>query len=148
MAQIDLEATNPGRASLPSLERIGKGTAIANEIFSLVGRSLFFAEFSREDSIETSFTRTFEPRLGWSRMILAMSSRWSTANTVDSVATQVAKRGSPSIMDISPRVMPGPTLVMCCCPVRSPRLKMSTLPSMMRSMKSPPSFSRMRVSPA
>ena len=49
MAQIDLEATNPGRESLRSLERVGKGTAIANEIFSLVGRSLFFAEFSRED---------------------------------------------------------------------------------------------------
>ena len=29
----------------------------------------------RDDSIDTSFTSTFEPRLGWSRMILAMLSR-------------------------------------------------------------------------
>jgi len=49
MAQIDFEATNPGGASLQSLERVGKGTAIADEIFGLVGRSTFFAEFSRED---------------------------------------------------------------------------------------------------
>jgi CRP-like cAMP-binding protein len=49
MAQIDVDATSPGRGSLRSLERVGKGTAIASEIFSLVGKSLFFAEFSRED---------------------------------------------------------------------------------------------------
>jgi len=49
MAQVDSDITNPGRASLRTLERVGKGTAIANEIFGLVGRSLFFAEFSRED---------------------------------------------------------------------------------------------------
>jgi CRP-like cAMP-binding protein len=35
--------------SLQHLERLGKGAAVANEIFGLVGRSLFFAEFSRED---------------------------------------------------------------------------------------------------
>ena len=35
--------------SLQHLERFGKGAAVANEIFGLVGRSLFFAEFSRED---------------------------------------------------------------------------------------------------
>ncbi|MNC87309.1 hypothetical protein D3C83_30250 [compost metagenome] len=97
--------------------------------------------------METSFTRILEPRLGWSRMIFAMSSRCSTANTAGSVAMQVAKRGSPSIMDISPSVMPDPTLVMCCCSPRMPFLKMSTEPSMMSSMKSPPSFSRMMVSP-
>ena len=35
--------------SLQHLERFGKGAAVANEIFGLVGKSLFFAEFSRED---------------------------------------------------------------------------------------------------
>ena len=34
---------------LGHLERVGKGTAIADQIYGLVGRSLFFAEFSRED---------------------------------------------------------------------------------------------------
>ena len=37
------------RGPLESLQRVGKGTAITNEIFGLVGRSHFFAEFSRED---------------------------------------------------------------------------------------------------
>ena len=35
--------------SLQHLQRLGKGAAVANEIFELVGKSPFFAEFSRED---------------------------------------------------------------------------------------------------
>ena len=38
-----------GQGQLQQLERVGKGSALANEIFGLVGRSQFFAEFSRED---------------------------------------------------------------------------------------------------
>ncbi len=34
---------------LGRLERVGKGSAIADQIYGLVGKSLFFAEFSRED---------------------------------------------------------------------------------------------------
>ncbi|MBM3356890.1 MAG: cyclic nucleotide-binding domain-containing protein [Betaproteobacteria bacterium] len=48
MAQGEVESVS-SRGSLQSLERVGKGTAIADEIFGLVGRSTFFAEFSRED---------------------------------------------------------------------------------------------------
>jgi CRP-like cAMP-binding protein len=48
MAQVGIE-TNPGRSLLRHLERVGKGSAFASEIFGLVGKSLFFAEFSRED---------------------------------------------------------------------------------------------------
>ena len=45
-----LETENEsGRGHLQHLERVGKGAAIAHEIFGLVGRSQFFAEFSRED---------------------------------------------------------------------------------------------------
>ena len=40
---------DPGRRTLLSLERVSKGAALAEEIFSLVGKSQFFAEFSRED---------------------------------------------------------------------------------------------------
>jgi CRP-like cAMP-binding protein len=39
-----------GQDRLGHLERVGKGTAITNEIYGLVGRSPFFAEFSREDT--------------------------------------------------------------------------------------------------
>jgi len=41
--------SDSGQGHLQHLERVGKGAAIANEIFGLVGRSQFFAEFSRED---------------------------------------------------------------------------------------------------
>ncbi len=40
-------ATDQG--NLARLERVGAGTAIAGEIFGLVGKSQFFTEFSRED---------------------------------------------------------------------------------------------------
>jgi CRP/FNR family transcriptional regulator, cyclic AMP receptor protein len=48
MAQDDLSARNV-RSPLARLERMGAGTTIASEIFGLVGKSQFFAEFSRED---------------------------------------------------------------------------------------------------
>ena len=46
-------AIDPGadQTRLAHLEYVGRGTAIADEIYGLVGRSLFFAEFSREDII-------------------------------------------------------------------------------------------------
>jgi len=48
MAQGQIESgAGPGR--LQQFQRVGKGTAFSNEISGLVGRSLFFAEFSRED---------------------------------------------------------------------------------------------------
>jgi CRP-like cAMP-binding protein len=47
MAQAAIEASPD--VGLAHLELIGKGTAIADQIYGLVGRSLFFAEFSRED---------------------------------------------------------------------------------------------------
>lgn len=48
MAQDEIEAGSD-RDNLENLERVGKGTAIADVIFGLVGKSPFFAEFSRED---------------------------------------------------------------------------------------------------
>ena len=47
MAQDGTESSQ--EHNLRHLERVGKGSAVANEIFGLVGKSLFFAEFSRED---------------------------------------------------------------------------------------------------
>ena len=48
MAQSAIE-TSPDRVGLTHLERVGKGTAVAEEIYGLVWRSQFFAEFSRVD---------------------------------------------------------------------------------------------------
>ena len=47
MSEDNFTATHQG--NLAKLERVGAGTAIANEIFSLVGKSQFFTEFSKED---------------------------------------------------------------------------------------------------
>jgi CRP/FNR family transcriptional regulator, cyclic AMP receptor protein len=41
--------TGADRKVLASLEDLGVGTAFADQIFSLVGRSQFFAEFNRDD---------------------------------------------------------------------------------------------------
>lgn len=41
--------TASDRGNLDKLERVGAGTAIASEIFGLVGKSQFFTEFSKED---------------------------------------------------------------------------------------------------
>ncbi|MCC7485422.1 MAG: cyclic nucleotide-binding domain-containing protein [Burkholderiales bacterium] len=50
---------------LDHLERVGKGTAIAEEIYGLVGRSNFFAEFSREDiSVLAGYMDVFRAQPG------------------------------------------------------------------------------------
>ena len=63
MAQAAMEA-GPD-LGLGHLERVGKGTAIADQIYGLVGRSLFFAEFSREDiSILAGYMDVFRVQPG------------------------------------------------------------------------------------
>ena len=47
MSEENFTATD--RGNLDKLERVGAGTAIAGEIFGLVGKSQFFTEFSKED---------------------------------------------------------------------------------------------------
>jgi len=50
---------------LQHLDRAGKGAAMIEEIFSLVGRSLFFAEFSREDiSVLAGYMDIYRARPG------------------------------------------------------------------------------------
>ncbi len=64
MAQDGTE-TSTGRGTLENLERVGKGTAIAETIFGLVGRSPFFAEFSREDiSVLASYMDVYRADAG------------------------------------------------------------------------------------
>ncbi|HZM45483.1 MAG TPA: cyclic nucleotide-binding domain-containing protein [Burkholderiales bacterium] len=63
MAQEVIDATPD--LGLGHLERVGKGTAIADQIYGLVGRSLFFAEFSREDiSILAGYMDVFRVQPG------------------------------------------------------------------------------------
>ena len=47
IAESDFEA--PQNALLPTLEHLGEGTALAQQIFDMIGHSRFFADFTRED---------------------------------------------------------------------------------------------------
>lgn len=59
------EATASDSGNLRSLERVGAGTALTDEIFDLVGRSPFFQEFSREDiSVLASYMEIYRAQPG------------------------------------------------------------------------------------
>ena len=47
MPDSDLEA--PQNSLLSTLEHLGEGTALAQQIFDMIGHSKFFADFTRED---------------------------------------------------------------------------------------------------
>lgn len=64
MAQENLDAASD-QSNLAKLERVGAGTAIAGEIFGLVGKSQFFAEFSQEDiSILAGYMEVYRAQPG------------------------------------------------------------------------------------
>ena len=88
------------------------------------------------------------PRRGSSAMMRERLSRSSTAIRVSSNATQEAKRSSPSIMDISPSVLPGPARLRRRGRPLESFLTISHWPSITFTMKSPRSPSRIRVAPA
>ena len=54
-----------GQDPLQNMERVGQGAAIADVIFGLVGRSQFFAEFSREDiSVLAGYMNVYRVQAG------------------------------------------------------------------------------------
>jgi CRP/FNR family cyclic AMP-dependent transcriptional regulator len=64
MAQDNLSAVTD-QGNLAKLERVGAGTAIAGEIFGLVSKSQFFAEFSQEDiSILSGYMEVYRAQPG------------------------------------------------------------------------------------
>lgn len=61
----DHPGTVTDQGNLAKLERVGAGTAITGEIFSLVGKSQFFAEFSQEDiSILAGYMEVYRAQPG------------------------------------------------------------------------------------
>ena len=55
----------PDRRLLEQLENLGGGTAFAEQIFALVGRSQFFAEFNRDDiELLSGYMRVYHARPG------------------------------------------------------------------------------------
>lgn len=56
-------STGSDRDLLNSLEDLGSGDAFAGQIFALVGRSQFFAEFSRDDvTLFAGYMRVYRAR--------------------------------------------------------------------------------------
>lgn len=65
MAEAMAGAMDSDQVNLLRLEKLGHGTALTEEIFGLVGRSPFFAEFSREDiSILASYMEVYRAQPG------------------------------------------------------------------------------------
>ena len=63
--QTDGSESVPTPESVIRLEKVGQGTALADEIFGLVGRYPFFAEFSREDiSVLASYMEIYRAQAG------------------------------------------------------------------------------------
>jgi CRP/FNR family transcriptional regulator, cyclic AMP receptor protein len=46
---VDEATPAPQNALLPTLEHLGEGTALAHQIFEMIGHSKFFADFTRAD---------------------------------------------------------------------------------------------------
>ena len=62
-AESDLEA--PQNPLLPTLEHLGEGTALAQQIFDMIGHSRFFADFTREDIQRlTAFMQIYRAEAG------------------------------------------------------------------------------------
>src|SRR5688572_6366631 len=109
MAQGGVEETNPGRSSLRHLERIGKGTAFADEIFGLVGRSPFFVEFSREDiSILAGYMDVYRSKPG--EVIIRETDGGDFMLLVIEGSVDILKRGMRGEQQHMTSVGPGMTL--------------------------------------
>lgn len=61
----DTEIQEPQNALLQILEHLGEGTALAQQIFDMIGHSKFFADFTREDvQCLTGFTQIYRAEAG------------------------------------------------------------------------------------
>jgi CRP/FNR family cyclic AMP-dependent transcriptional regulator len=94
---------------LRHLEQVGRGTALTNEIFGLVGRSPFFAEFSREDiSIMAGYMVVFRAQPG--ETIIRENDGGDFMLLVIEGAVDIFKRNMRSEQQHMTNVGPGMTL--------------------------------------
>jgi len=95
--------------SLQHLERVGKGSAIADEIFGLVGRSQFFDEFSREDiSILAGYMNVYRAQPG--ETIIRENDGGDFMLLIIEGAVDIFKRGMLGEQQHMTNVGPGMTL--------------------------------------
>jgi len=104
-----MDAAKSGRNDLQHLERAGKGTAIAEEIFALVGRSPFFAELSREDiSIMAGYMDVYRAQAG--ETLIRENDGGDFMLLLVSGAVDIFKRGMSGEQQHMTNVGPGMTL--------------------------------------
>lgn len=95
--------------SLQHLEKVGKGSGVADKIFGLVGRSLFFAEFSREDiSVMASYMDVYRAAPG--QTIIRESDGGDYMLLIIEGAVDIFKRGMHDEQQHMTTVGPGMTL--------------------------------------
>jgi len=98
-----------GQGNLRHLEQVGKGTAISNEIFGLVGRSQFFAEFSREDvSVLAGYMNVYRAQPG--ETVIRESDGGDFMLLVIEGAVDIFKKGMRGEQQHMTNVGPGMTL--------------------------------------
>ena len=62
---VDDPVQTPQNALLATLERVGEGAALAQQIFEMIGHSRFFADFTREDVERlTEFMNVYRAQAG------------------------------------------------------------------------------------
>jgi CRP-like cAMP-binding protein len=94
---------------LRHLERSGKGSAMTEEIFELVGRSMFFAEFSRDDiSILAGYMDVYRARPG--ETIIRENDGGDFMLLIIEGAVDIFKRGMSKEQQHMTNVGPGMTL--------------------------------------
>lgn len=105
--ETELAASDQG--NLLSLEKVGKGTVLAQEIADLVGRSQFFAEFSREDiAILTDYVQTYRAQPG--QVIIREGDAGDFMLLIIEGAVDILKKGARGEQQHMTSVGPGMTL--------------------------------------
>ena len=95
--------------NLQHLQRIGRGSTVTDEIFGLVGRSQFFAEFSREDvSVLAGYMNVYRAQPG--ETVIRESDGGDFMLLVIEGAVDIFKRGMSGEQQHMTNVGPGMTL--------------------------------------
>ena len=103
------DATETGQSQLRHLERVGKGSARSEEIYALVGRSPFFAEFSREDiALLAGYMIVYRAQAG--EAIIRESEGGDFMLLIIEGAVDIFKKGSSGEQQHMTNVGPGMTL--------------------------------------
>jgi CRP-like cAMP-binding protein len=104
-----LDATETGQVHLKHLEQVGKATTKTDQIYALVGRSPFFAEFSREDiALLAGYMAVYRARAG--ETLIRESDSGDFMLLIIEGAVDIFKKGTSGDQQHMTNVGPGMTL--------------------------------------